>query len=667
MSREELRFRQIHLDFHTSEDIDGIGADFDPDQFAGTLEKAGVDSINLFGRGHHGWIYFDSKVFPERVHPHLANPKLLDQQIAACHKRDIRATVYLTVQWDLYTSRRHPEWVVLSPQGKLDGTPPYEAGFYRNLCVNTPYRDFLKEHVREVLERFPTDGMWFDIVSPRDCSCHHCRTGMEAEGLNAGDPADRMRYAVDMLRDWQREMTAWVRKFNKSCLVFYNSGHVGPRHRSFRDAYTHWEIESLPSGGWGYMHFPTTQRYARTLGLDGLGMTGKFHTFWGDFHSFKNPAALEFECFLMLALNAKCCVGDQLHPRGRICPATYDLVGSVYRQVQRKEPWCRSATPVVDIGVLSPEEFGDFTGHGGMPPGATGANRMLQEGGHQFDIIDSQAKFSDYKLLILPDEVPVSSKLARKLESYVSAGGSMIATAKSGLNEAGDAFALDALGVDYRGQAPYSPDFVLPRGAIGAGLAATEHVMYQRGVQVRARKGAKVLAGTIAPYFERTWEHFCSHQHTPSAGRKAGPAIVRNGRAIYFSHPVFTQYNANAPLWCKKLLLNALDLLLPEPLIRLDAPSSTIATVNEQRPGGKRRWVVHLLHYVPERRGTAFDVIEDVLPVHDVKVSVRVPKKVRSVERVPDGGALDFQVAGGRVEFVLPKLEGHQMIALDLG
>ncbi len=33
-----MRFRQVHLDFHTSEHIDGIGADFDPETFVSTLK-----------------------------------------------------------------------------------------------------------------------------------------------------------------------------------------------------------------------------------------------------------------------------------------------------------------------------------------------------------------------------------------------------------------------------------------------------------------------------------------------------------------------------------------------------------------------------------------------------------------------------------------------------
>ena len=41
----------------------------------------------------------------------------------------------------------------------------------------------------------------------------------------------------------------------------------------------------------------------------------------------------------------------------KIDEATYKLVGSVYSEVEKKEPWCRNAEPVTDIGLLTPEEF----------------------------------------------------------------------------------------------------------------------------------------------------------------------------------------------------------------------------------------------------------------------------------------------------------------------
>ena len=661
MDKNELRFRHVHLDFHTSQHIVGIGSQFDPDEYADTLKKAHVNSINTFARCHHGYIYYDTKKFPERRHPHLTR-NLLAEQIEACHKRDILVPIYITIQWDHYTADRHPDWLVVTDQGALAGTPPYQPGFYRTLCVNSPYvSDFLKPFVQEVCETFDPDGFWFDIVSPQACSCWHCRQTMEADGLDPSVAENRMNNGVKVLNAFKRDMTAFVRTFSKDSYIFYNSGHVGPRHRKVSDAYTHFELESLPSGGWGYMHFPATMRYARTLGLDCVGMTGKFHTSWGDFHSFKNPEALQFECFQMLALNAKCSVGDQLHPTGKICKTTYDLIGSVYADVAKKEPWCSAAKPMVDIAVFSPEEFLGG-GHWGIPEATQGATRLLQEGVHQFDFIDSAVDVSPYRLLILPDGIPVSGELAAKLETYLYGGGSLIASYQSGLTAKKDAVALKQLGIRLVGDAPYSPDFIIPGPQLSAGLPATEHVMYLKGMQVEALPGTEVLAETAVPYFNRTWQHFCSHQHTPSAGTIGYPGIIRNGNAIYFMHPIFTQYQKNAPRWCKRLMLNAISLLLPEPLVKLEAPSTTIATLNEQP--AKKRFVLHLLHYVPERRGKDFDVIEDVIPIYDVKASVKVPRAVKSVTLVPEKSPLKFKQKDGRVEFTLKKLEGHQMIEI---
>jgi len=404
-------------------------------------------------------------------------------------------------------------------------------------------------------------------------------------------------------------------------------------------------------------------RYARTFGLDGMGMTGKFHTSWGDFHSFKNKEALQFECFQMLALNAKCSIGDQLHPAGRICPHTYELIGSVYSEVEKKEPWCKGAHAVTDIGVLTPEEFIGGTGtHSALPPAVLGVTRMLQEGAHQFDVIDSSSDFTVYRALVLPDHIPVCGVLADKIEAYLKKGGAIIASYQSGLNKQKTAFALKALGIQLKGAALYNPDFIRPGEKIRKGLYATEYVMYMKGMEVKAETGTEVLADVIVPYFNRTHKHFCSHRHTPSAGKVGYPGIVQNGKVIYFAHPVFSQYCKNAPRWCKTLVLNALDLVLLDPLLRIEAPTTTLTAINEQP--AENRWVLHLLHYIPERRGQDFDVIEDVIPIFNIKVSVKVPRKVKEVVCVPEQEPLDFKQQADRVKFTLPKLEGHQMITL---
>ncbi len=294
MSQPELRFRQIHMDFHTSELIEGIGADFDPEEYADTLARAHVDSVSTFARCHHGMIYYDTQLFPERHHPHLAR-NLLREQIDACHARNIRVPIYITVQWDHFSATQHPEWVCIDGDGNTIGTPPFEAGFYREMCVNSPYVfDFLRPHTQEVLETLPTDGIFFDIVRPQPCACKYCRAGMEAEGLDPSDLAVRRQFGLASLNRFKEEMTGFVRQFNSDCTIFYNAGHIGPRHRAVTDAYTHWELESLPSGGWGYLHFPIAQRYASHSRPRQPRHDGKVSHFVGRFPFFQESAGPGF-------------------------------------------------------------------------------------------------------------------------------------------------------------------------------------------------------------------------------------------------------------------------------------------------------------------------------------------------------------------------------------
>jgi S-formylglutathione hydrolase FrmB len=86
--------RQVHLDFHTSEEIADIGSHFSKAQFQKALRVGRVDHINVFAKGHHGWSYYPTEV--GRMHPHL-DFDLLGQQLEACHEMGIVCPIYFTV------------------------------------------------------------------------------------------------------------------------------------------------------------------------------------------------------------------------------------------------------------------------------------------------------------------------------------------------------------------------------------------------------------------------------------------------------------------------------------------------------------------------------------------------------------------------------------------
>ena len=659
---KNLPYRQIHLDFHTSGDIPEIGIEFNKEEFGEILEKARVNSITCFSRCHHGYLYYDSKKFPERIHPHLKNKNILKEQIEVCHEKGIRVPIYLPVEWDEYTAKEHPEWVIIDENG-APVQKVFDAGFYNAICVNTPYFDFLKEQIKEIIDEFsPVDGLFIDILNIKDCCCKYCISEMRSKGINAEDRAERIKFAQFKLDRFKKEMTEFIRKYDSDCDIFYNVDHIGTKHRKAIETFTHLEIESLPSGKWGYMHYPVTIRYAKELGLECIGMTGKFHTAWGDFHSIKNKEALEFECFNMLATNAGCSIGDQLHPRGRLCKNSYELIGDVYREVEKKEPWCIGAEAVTDIAVMATEEYLPYDKKLVMDD-LVGATRMLQELGQQFSIIDSLSDFSKYKLIIMPDNIVVNSELKEKIDNYIKNGGKIIASYKSGLDKESNKFELDSLGVRFISEAEYSPDFIVPEGEIGEGLYNMEYTMYMKGLKVENTSIGQPLSYANNPYFNRTWEHFCSHLHTPSSGERAYPAIVGTESSIYFSHPIFAQYEANAPKWCKILVSNAIKILIGDSIVVSNLPSTALITLNEQKR--ESRFILHVLHYIAQRKGPTIDIIEDKIPLYNSEFSIAIDKDVKAVKLVPSNTELKWKLENGRVKFAVEKIEGHQMIEIE--
>lgn len=652
-----LAFRQIHLDYHTSEQIPGIGAKWDADRFVDTLKQAHVNSVTCFSKCHHGMIYHDTR-FADARHPHL-EVNLLKEQVEACHAAGIRVPIYISVGFDEHIARKHPEWIEVTGEGRRRGAPLEAA--WKKVCLNTPYIDYVSEQTREVLGMFETDGLFFDIIHQGQCCCRWCLDGMREQGLNPELEADRLRFARDVRDRLRRRIAAEVRAVNPDSLLFWNSGHVDPTFRPVLDTFSHLELESLPSGGWGYDHFPLTVRYARNLGLDHLGMTGKFHKTWAGFGEYKNQAALEYECFTSLAEGSKVSIGDQLHPDGVLNPATYELIGAVYSQVEAKEPWCAGARAVTEIALFNPEAVGVADGR--VDTSSGGALHMLLEGHHQFDIVDAEMDWTRYKVLILPDKIPLEETLAQRVRAYLDGGGKVIASHLSGLAAGSDEFALPELGVRYLAPARYSPDYLVPGPEIGEGILKAEHVMYERGLEVEPLPGADVLARVWHPYFDRTWEHFCSHRHTPVAGESPFPAVVATANTAYFVHPIFASLMRHGVTTYKKLFLNVLRRFVNEPLVRTSAPSTARITLLRQETPA--RTVAHVLHYIPEQRYRDIQIVEDVIPLFSVELSVRLDRQPGRVYLAPVGTDLQSSWAAGRCRVTIPEVRGHAMVVFE--
>ena len=94
---DKLPFRQVHLDFHTSELMPDVGSRFSEENFKKALIDGHISSITLFSKCHHGWSYHPTKV--NEMHPTLKTD-LLGRQLAVCEELGVRTQIYISAGLD---------------------------------------------------------------------------------------------------------------------------------------------------------------------------------------------------------------------------------------------------------------------------------------------------------------------------------------------------------------------------------------------------------------------------------------------------------------------------------------------------------------------------------------------------------------------------------------
>ena len=242
-----MRFRQVHLDFHTSGLIPDIGGRFSKEQFQKALKLGHVDSITVFSKCHHGWAYHPSTA--NTMHPNLTFD-LLGAELEACREIGVNAPVYISAGLDEKEVLDHPEWLNVDPNNR--GGNYLSEAHYHLMCYNTPYLDKLISQVEEVMEKYNPCGVFLDISNERMCVCGSCVKSMLEKGMDPTNMDDVRRHGREVYKTYCLRVEKAVRKYSSTATIFHNAGHIAHGRRDIAGYDTHLELESLPTGGWGY-------------------------------------------------------------------------------------------------------------------------------------------------------------------------------------------------------------------------------------------------------------------------------------------------------------------------------------------------------------------------------------------------------------------------------
>ncbi len=637
--------RQVHLDFHTSPHIPDVASDFDAASFAQTFQTARVNSVTVFAKCHHGMCYYPTST--GIIHPALHGRDLLGEQIEALHRAAIRAPIYITVGWDEDAAFKHPEWRQLRRDGTFARTGASANGQLRKPggwrfmnFLHPEYLAAIESHVRELLDNYEVDGFFFDIVffDRQSCWSETSMAFREQRNLMEDTMAVQARFESEAQEYFTSRFTRIVHGKCPSATLFYNSNsrpfidsQAGVRRRYPHN--THYEIESLPSGFWGYQHFPRRARLFAGWGKPWLGMTGRFQRMWGDFGGIKPRAALEFECFRSQAMGGANSIGDQLPPRGVPERAAYELIGEVYKQCASAEPFYEQSESLHQIGVLLPHYPGVDENTTGKSE--EGAVMMCEESHYDCSVLDDAGIPDGLDLLILPDSVVVTERLKGTLQAFHEAGGRLLLSHRSGFDADGN-WALDFLPLAFEGDVEQTPAYWRTRREFCPEMARSDRVVYSSGLRVSPGPGTEILVDRVLPYFRRTDLKFCSHFQTPPGPDiDRYPAVVAGRGFAYFAEPIFREYRQTGNLAARRLWKNAMERLIGCPPFGEGLPT-TVLLLPRRRSSDL---ILTLLHYVPVRKALDIDVIEERMSF--AGLTLITPKVVKELREFPSGRRLE--------------------------
>jgi len=657
--------RQIHLDFHTSEHVEGIGEAFDKKEFQEALQLAHVNSINLFAKGWHGWSYYDTQI--GNRHPHL-NFDLLEAQIEACREIGVKACVYFAAGHAETDGERHPEWRAVDRNGEvvvrkklknIQADAPRPDGTWTYMAPVDAYLNHMLQQTEEVCKNYNVDGFWYDGVYTHPVSFNpELLEEMRAEGMDPNDDEEVFLYGVEKWQNFMEQCHNIIKKYHPDASVFFNgTTEINNEKRNFElktfRFNTKNDLEDLPTTSWGwYDKFPLRSKLFHNENKPVIAMSGKFHEGWGEFGGFKHPDAIRYEAASMIAYGAACNFGDQLHPSGKIDLETYKNIGQAYEYVKEIEAFGVGGKPVANLGLwFTNEQASD-----------EGVNNMLLETQTDFEVIDPQKNLEKYQVIIIPSEARLQEKDATKIKQYVENGGKLLVIGTGALNEGKNRIVLP-VGATYQGKPLKDVDYMLVKEEIGEGIIKSPFLCNIPALRTQPVGASKVLAQVYEPYFSRTYSQYFSHRNTPPQTEPAPhPAIIRNGNVIFFAHNIDQIYFEFGARLHRDVFMNALHLLYESPMLQTDMPSAARVSLLHQPV--HQRYVAHLLFATPIKRGRVH-VIEDLVPLYDIPLSLKVPETVTRAYTVPGFQLLEVKKEGERNFVTVPEVTMHKAVVFE--
>jgi len=698
-------YRRAVIDMHIPDWDPAFLSKFDPNRYADMLVKSHAQSIVCYCQSHVGLFNYPTKV--GRQHQAFAGRNIMQEMIDACHKRDIAVQLYTSLIFDRTAADDHPEWRMRTWDGKIQG----EGGRHGVLCINSPYREYVRSFVTEISQNFNFEGIRFDMTFwPWLCFCEHCQKRFDAEV--GGEIPKTINWFDEKWVAFQRRRESWLVEFAKIATDTVRE------HRP--SATVEHQASTFPLN---WMFGVTAPLAAQNDFLQGdfygdalqgsfvrkllenltpkrpFGYETSFSVSLADHTARKSTALLEAKASAAIADHAAFIFIDAIDPVGTVNPNPHERMGQVFEKLM---PYYDQlgGERVRDIAIYySPESKLSFFGNGKpvaspdtsdthtsasmqaarrileahLPLGVVTKQSLLEwqaaykglpedERGDAFDK-DELPGLKGVRVLVLASVNMLDADESDAIRDWVRMGGRLYASAGTSIVDTRGRVNKDFQLADVFGVSlvePYwsdRPRFLAPTQA-GSKLFIDFDADYpafctQFGPKIKVRSDAHVLATTTLPWPAPKPSQFASIHSNPPWTKTEEPELVRNsfgrGQVIFSASPIEMVETLG------DTFTQLVKSLLPTPHFAVEAPKCVEVTLFEQPD--RNRAVLALVNFQKELPN---------IPINGINVVLRPGRTTSRIVQLPSGTEMKRSLReDGTVSFASPKLETLQMFAIE--
>jgi hypothetical protein len=690
-------FRRLLVDTHVPDWHPDLLARFDPAEYVATAARAGFQSLMQYANSTVGLCLWRTKV--GQMHANLRGRDIFGEVITECRRQGLQPRAYFCAVWDNWACERHPHWRIM----EVDGYDRVLESRYGLVCPNSPYRDYVKACMQEIVGNYDLEGIFIDMTMwPDVCYCPHCTARYWQE--HKAEPPRIVDWDDPEWRRFQKARQQWLLEFAEEITGTIRKVRSIPVYHQNSSLFLNWKVgvplqlaQASDFAGGDFYGGPA-QYSLICKAYHGLSQTRPFEfmtsmarSLWSRV-TLKTMDEIQVDSFVPTLHSAALMLIDGINPDGTLNQPTYDFIAKVNAQHAPYEPFL-GGDLLADVAIYydkesmyNPAEKGVHVSR--LEPVVTsgdliagvgdcshrdalmGVARFLREDHIPFGVVTNAnlQQLSNYRAVVLPNVLEMTAEQAGHFREFVEDGGVLYVSGASSLdrfNARGPRFLLEeVLGVRYKGILGTKVTFLSPKDEqVRKTVWPQRHLSFDGPmILAEALPGSEVLATVTLPFVAPEVGHVIgsrfadAHSSHPALTAGADPAVVVHafgrGKAVWLAAPI----ESGAGPVNAKLVLSLLRRVLPGPY-RFEVETHPAVEMTLFHQAEKRRLLGGLLNMAQQLPPIAVGAT--------VRVQVPASRQVTGVLRLPERKAMQFEKIGPYVQFRLEPFESLVMVLVE--